>query len=61
MQFNPKFGDTIVTAKRGNYICSEILRNGDFYGKMIIPVGKIGIKTVQRLDMATQKLKTHTE
>jgi len=32
MQFNPKPGDTIVTAERGNYICTEVLPNG-FYGE----------------------------
>lgn len=31
--FSPQIGDTIVTAERGNYTCSEILSNGGFYGK----------------------------
>lgn len=33
MQFNPKPGDTIVTAERGNYICTEVLPNGGFYSE----------------------------
>lgn len=37
MQFNPKPGDTIVTAERGNYTCvarkSSYYGNADFYGE----------------------------
>ena len=32
-EFRPKIGDTIVTAERGNFICSEVLSDGGFYGK----------------------------
>ena len=35
-QFNPKFGDTIVTAARGNYVCvpkGAYYGRADFYGK----------------------------
>lgn len=49
MQFNPKPGDTIVTAARGNYTC--VVKKGtyygdaDFYGESAAVDGRAGCTT----------------